>query len=85
LWCSAGIGVLCGLGQFKNALAATIIILCANILLREAAQRINQQNGRTIASWRYDARAADDKLIGLISHWLFPLPVSQPVWHNGRA
>ncbi|ECT5943324.1 magnesium transport protein MgtC, partial [Salmonella enterica subsp. enterica serovar Kentucky] len=31
-----------GLGQFKNALAATIIILCANILLREAAQRINQ-------------------------------------------
>ncbi len=42
LWCSAGIGVLCGLGQFKNALAATIIILCANILLREAAQRINQ-------------------------------------------
>ncbi|MBJ6977616.1 hypothetical protein, partial [Vibrio cholerae] len=20
-----------------------------------------------------------------ISHWLFPLPVSQPVWHNGRA
>ncbi|EJR2496936.1 MgtC family protein, partial [Salmonella enterica] len=42
LWCSAGIGVLCGLGQFKNALVATIIILCANILLREAAQRINQ-------------------------------------------
>ncbi|MBZ3660964.1 hypothetical protein JT306_00330 [Salmonella enterica subsp. enterica serovar Kentucky] len=38
-----------------------------------------------MASWRYDARAADDKLIGLISHWLFPLPVSQPVWHNGRA
>ncbi|WP_411907529.1 MgtC/SapB family protein, partial [Salmonella enterica] len=42
LWCSAGIGVLSGLGQFKNALAATINIICANILLREAAQRINQ-------------------------------------------
>jgi putative Mg2+ transporter-C (MgtC) family protein len=41
LWCSAAIGVLCGLGQFWNA-AATLIILCANILLREAAQRINQ-------------------------------------------
>ncbi len=40
LWCSAGIGVLCGLGQFWNATAATLIILCANILLREAAQRI---------------------------------------------
>ncbi len=29
-------------GLRTNALAATIIILCANILLREAAQRINQ-------------------------------------------
>ncbi len=27
---------------------------------------------------RHDARAADDKPTGLISHWLFPLPVSQP-------
>jgi len=42
LWCSAGIGVLCGLGQFWNAGMASVIILCANILLREAAQRINQ-------------------------------------------
>ncbi len=41
LWCPAGIGVLCGLGQFWNATAATLIILCANILLREAAQRIH--------------------------------------------
>lgn len=47
LWCSAGIGVLCGLGQFWNAAAATLIILCANILLREAAQRINQIPGAT--------------------------------------
>lgn len=50
-----------------------------------SAAEVRDKNGRTIASWRYDARAADDKLIGLISHWLFPLPVSQPVWHNGRA
>ncbi|ECT4781116.1 diguanylate cyclase DgcN [Salmonella enterica] len=50
-----------------------------------SAVEVRDKNGRIIASWRYDARAADDKLIGLISHWLFPLPVSQPVWHNGRA
>ncbi|EAM1900915.1 diguanylate cyclase [Salmonella enterica] len=50
-----------------------------------SAAEVRDKNGRIIASWRYDARAADDKLIGLISHWLFPLPVSQPVWHNGRA
>jgi len=47
LWCSAAIGVLCGLGQFWQAAAATIIILCANILLREAAQRINRIPGAT--------------------------------------
>ena len=41
LWCSAGIGVLCGLGEFGPALTAALVILCANILLREAAQRIN--------------------------------------------
>ena len=47
LWCSAGIGVLCGVGNFWHAAAATLIILCANILLREAAQRINQFPGAT--------------------------------------
>ncbi|CDG86701.1 Protein MgtC (fragment) [Xenorhabdus bovienii str. feltiae Florida] len=30
LWCSAGIGVLCGLGQYWSASIATGIILCAN-------------------------------------------------------
>lgn len=53
LWCSAGIGVLCGLGQFWNAAAATLIILCANILLREAAQRINQIPGTMDEEKRY--------------------------------
>lgn len=56
LWCSAGIGVLCGLGQFWNAAAATLIILCANILLREAAQRINQIPGPIEEERRYTLR-----------------------------
>ncbi|MBD1227755.1 MgtC family protein [Xenorhabdus griffiniae] len=43
LWCSAGIGELCGMGQYWAAGIATAIILCANILLREIAQRINTQ------------------------------------------
>lgn len=43
LWCSAAIGVLCGLGLYPLATIATLLILCANILLREAAQRINSQ------------------------------------------
>ncbi len=40
---TAAIGVLCGLGLYWNAVFATAVILCANILLREAAQRINLQ------------------------------------------
>lgn len=47
LWCSAAVGVLCGLGQFANATAATLVLLCANILLREAAQRINTRPSTT--------------------------------------
>ena len=46
LWCSAGIGVLCGLGQFWNATAATLIILCANILLRGGAAHSCLAGGR---------------------------------------
>jgi putative Mg2+ transporter-C (MgtC) family protein len=56
LWCSAGIGVLCGLGQFWNATAATLIILCANILLREAAQRIHALPGAGDEEKRYILR-----------------------------
>lgn len=56
LWCSAGIGVLCGLGQFWNATAATLIILCANILLREAAQRIHALPGDGDEEKRYVLR-----------------------------
>ncbi|MCX3880469.1 MgtC family protein, partial [Stenotrophomonas maltophilia] len=36
LWCSAGIGVLCGLGQFWDATAAKLLILCANNTLCRA-------------------------------------------------
>ncbi|MFT0211572.1 MgtC/SapB family protein [Pseudomonas sp. F1_0610] len=42
LWCSAAIGVLCGLGLLIEASLGMLVILCANILLREAAQRINK-------------------------------------------
>ncbi|HEM6816400.1 TPA: diguanylate cyclase DgcN [Citrobacter koseri] len=49
----------------------------------EAAE-VRDKNQKVIASWYYDAQASDDKLNGLISQWLFPLPVTQPVWHNGK-
>lgn len=62
LWCSAGIGVLCGLGLYPLATIATLLILCANILLREAAQRINAQppHQATDIEQRYSIRIICD-------------------------
>lgn len=40
----SGIGVLSGIGLLVEATVGTLVILCANILLREAAQRINRLN-----------------------------------------
>ncbi|MHC8367528.1 MgtC/SapB family protein [Pseudomonas sp. ZT5P21] len=48
LWCSAAIGILSGMGHMLEAAIGTLVVLCANILLREAAQRINRQ-GATAA------------------------------------
>ena len=41
LWCSAAIGVLCGLGFALEAAIGTGFVLVANLVLRHLAQRIN--------------------------------------------
>lgn len=41
LWCSAAIGVLCGLGFSLEAAIGTGFVLVANLVLRHLAQRIN--------------------------------------------
>ena len=41
LWCSAAIGVLCGLGFPLEAAIGTGFVLVANLVLRHLAQRIN--------------------------------------------
>ena len=41
LWCSAAIGVLCGLGVALEAAIGTGFVLVANLVLRHLAQRIN--------------------------------------------
>ena len=40
LWCAAAVGVLCGSGYLLPAATGTAMILAANILLREIAQRL---------------------------------------------
>jgi diguanylate cyclase (GGDEF)-like protein len=49
-----------------------------------SAAEVRDNNQNVIASWRYNAQENDDKLGDFISHWLFPLPVAQPVWHSGE-
>lgn len=41
LWCTAAIGVLCSMGLLLEAALGTLAVLCANILLRDIAQRLN--------------------------------------------
>lgn len=50
-----------------------------------SAAEVRDKNQKLLATWHYDARATDDKLSSLVNHWLFPLPVTQPVWHNGNV
>lgn len=49
-----------------------------------AAAEVRDMNQTVVASWRYSVSQTDDKLSGIISRWLFPVPVTQPVWHNGK-
>ena len=43
LWCTAAVGVLCSMGLLLEAAIGTLIVLCANILLRELTRSINRQ------------------------------------------
>ncbi|WP_277977660.1 MgtC/SapB family protein [Pantoea endophytica] len=43
LWCTAAIGVLCSMGLLLEATLGCMVILCANILLRELALGVNRQ------------------------------------------
>ncbi len=42
-WCTAAVGVLCSMGLLPEAAIGTLIVLCANILLRELTRSINRQ------------------------------------------
>lgn len=64
------------------AAAETLAALGQQGQFSVAEVRDNNQN--LIAAWRFNANEADEKLSDFISHWLFPLPVTQPVWHNGE-
>jgi putative Mg2+ transporter-C (MgtC) family protein len=43
LWCTAAVGVLCRVGMLLEAAVGSLVVLCANILLRDIAQRLDHQ------------------------------------------
>ncbi|HCU0297274.1 TPA: diguanylate cyclase DgcN [Citrobacter sedlakii] len=69
---------------FADDAAATETLAALGQQGQFSAADVRDKNENIIASWRYNAQETDDKLSGYISQWLFPLPVAQPVWHNGE-
>ena len=45
LWCAAAIGTLCGLGHDVEALIGTLLLVVANVLLRDVAMRLQLRMG----------------------------------------
>jgi len=45
LWCCAAVGILCGIDRWMEAGFATLTIVCANTMLRQAAQYLNLKMG----------------------------------------
>lgn len=44
LWCSAGIGTLCGLGLWAEAGVGTTLVLVANLILRPVVKRMDKHS-----------------------------------------
>jgi len=82
LWCSAGVGSLCGLGFVWEAVAGAIAVLGANVLLRPLAKKIDRQPSRaTDVETQYVLRLvcrSDDeaKIRVLLMHVLHALPMT---------
>lgn len=45
LWCSAAIGTLCGMGRLTEATLASVVLVCANTVLRDVARHLNMRMG----------------------------------------
>lgn len=69
---------------FTDDVAATETLAALGQQGQFSAAEVRDNNQNVIASWHAHTDETDDKLSDFVSHWLFPLPVAQPVWHNGE-
>ncbi len=85
LWCTAAIGVLCSMGLLLEATLGSLVVLCANILLRDIAQRLNRQDvlPASEAEQRYE-RLLGQRGGGVVGEDQFPRPLRLLVRHQQR-
>ena len=90
LWCSAAVGLLCGLGFVGEAVVGAAGILGANVLFRPLARKIvRQPNYAADVETQYALRLvclADDeaKIRVLLMHVLHPLPMTLHAIHSEK-
>ena len=70
---------------FSDAVAATETLAALGQQGQFSVAEVRNKHQKVIATWRYNAQDTTEKISGLISHWLFPQPVTQPILHNGNV
>lgn len=70
---------------FSDSVAATETLAALGQQGQFSVAKVRNKNQNVIATWRYDAQDTTEKISGLISHWLFPQPVTLPILHNGSV
>ena len=70
---------------FSDSVAATETLAALGQQGQFSVAEVRNKHQKVIATWRYNAQDTTEKISGLISHWLFPQPVTQPILHNGNV
>lgn len=70
---------------FSDGVAAAETLAALGQQGQFSVAEVRNKNQKVIATWRYNAQDTTEKISGLISHWLFPQPVTQPILHNGNV
>lgn len=70
---------------FNDATAANETLATLGKQGQFSAAVVVDHHNKRFAAWSMGPNDNTDKLGALVSRWLFPLPVSQPVQHNGQT
>lgn len=70
---------------FNDATAANETLATLGKQGQFSAAEVVDHHNKRFAAWSMGPNDNTDKLGALVSRWLFPLPVSQPVQHNGQT